>query len=475
MRVLLLLVLLVGVARAQSLPAPDSLLVEQLLLAEDRRDSTDLAFTAARTHAEARIRALAERAIGRIRDPLFAARHTLAPVAPSPVWPEPEWRLRFRALSARSPCEELRGALITDPSWPVRLRAADLAAPRCAHDAELVAALVTWIRALPPNTTQHARGEVSWHAAARAVEALALLHPATATVEAATLAAHAQPELRRAAARAAARTGDQPLLEALLRDRDPNVREAAVVGLAAVAGRAADALLLPVLNDPAAPVVRAAAVALRSTALPAAAPRAMAVWGRWVARQDASAHDARVALLALAGRPATDDRPPAPRVVAPPQLVALALGQDLRLEVTLAAQHGGGRFVVRLRGDVAPMMAARVLALVREGYYDGSTWHRAEYDFVLQGGSPGNNEYVGLRDFLRDELGTIAHPRGSIGMSTRGHDTGDAQWFINLRDNARLLRDYTVFAEIIEGMDVVDDILEGDVIASIRVLDAPVR
>ena len=56
-------------------------------------------------------------------------------------------------------------------------------------------------------------------------------------------------------------------------------------------------------------------------------------------------------------------------------------------------------------------------------------------------------------------------------MSTRGHDTGDAQWFINLKDNLRLNRDYTVFAEVIEGIDVVDGVFEGDVMASVR----PVR
>ena len=50
-------------------------------------------------------------------------------------------------------------------------------------------------------------------------------------------------------------------------------------------------------------------------------------------------------------------------------------------------------------------------------------------------------------------------------MSTRGHDTGDAQWFVNLRDNPRLKGDYTVFAEVVEGIDVVDGIMEGDRIA----------
>ena len=108
-----------------------------------------------------------------------------------------------------------------------------------------------------------------------------------------------------------------------------------------------------------------------------------------------------------------------------------------------------------------------MLALARAGYYDRLDWHRVEPDFVIQGGSPGNNEYVGGARYLRDELGTLAHGRGTVGMSTRGHDTGDAQWFVNLKDNARLGRDYTVFGEVVEGMEVVDGILEGDVIARI--------
>ena len=71
---------------------------------------------------------------------------------------------------------------------------------------------------------------------------------------------------------------------------------------------------------------------------------------------------------------------------------------------------------------------------------------------------------------LRDELGIIPHARGTIGMSTGEHDTGDGQWFFNLRDNLRLNRDYTVFAEVTQGIDVVDGILEGDRIAKIEVI-----
>ena len=47
-----------------------------------------------------------------------------------------------------------------------------------------------------------------------------------------------------------------------------------------------------------------------------------------------------------------------------------------------------------------------------------------------------------IPQYFRDELGTMPHARGTVGMSTRGHDTGDAQWFVNLRNNLRLGRDY---------------------------------
>jgi cyclophilin family peptidyl-prolyl cis-trans isomerase len=136
----------------------------------------------------------------------------------------------------------------------------------------------------------------------------------------------------------------------------------------------------------------------------------------------------------------------------------------------MAEASGGGSFDVRLRGDAAPITAARILDLARTGYYDGLTWHRVENDFVIQGGSRGHNEYVGLNRYFRDELGAVPHLRGTVGMSTRGHDTGDAQWFINLKDNLRLNSDYTVFAEVVEGIDVVDGILEGDVIETITPL-----
>ena len=94
-------------------------------------------------------------------------------------------------------------------------------------------------------------------------------------------------------------------------------------------------------------------------------------------------------------------------------------------------------------------------------------------NFVIQGGSPDANEYVGDGPFMRDELGLRSHTRGTLGISTRGRDTGDAQIFVNLIDNFRLDHDYTVFGEIIEGMDVIDRIQAGAVLASVEVLGPP--
>ena len=82
---------------------------------------------------------------------------------------------------------------------------------------------------------------------------------------------------------------------------------------------------------------------------------------------------------------------------------------------------------------------------MKAGYYNGLTFHRVVPNFVIQGGSPGANEYAGDGLYMRDEIGTASHVRGTVGFSTRGRDTGDAQFFINLVDNPRLDFEYTVF------------------------------
>lgn len=445
----------------------DSALVGRILAAEDRRDADAPALAAGLSHPDSTIRLLARRASARIADSAFVGRDSLPPLAPPPVWPEPAWRLRFRALtSVRSDCNALKQAL-GDPSWPVRLRATDLLSESCCQDAALVSTLVRWIDEVPRAPASHAPGEVSWHAAAHAVVALARLQPQAARRALPALATHPEWHLRLYATRAAGILADTVTLKELAGDVNPNVAAASIEQLSRVAGHAYDALYLAAVASDRVQVVRVSAEALVGSPDPRAPGIVREGLRRWVARGNASERDVRVALLKALGQPATADQPPPDTVTVSRSAIALALGAERTLTVEMAERHGGGHFVVKLRGDVAPIMAARILELASHGYYDGLTWHRVEHDFVIQGGSPGDDEYVGLDQYLRDELGTVPHLRGTVGMSTRGHDTGDAQWFINLRDNQRLDPAYSVFGEVIEGMDVVDGVMEGDAIKTV--------
>ncbi|MBI3504426.1 MAG: peptidylprolyl isomerase [Proteobacteria bacterium] len=484
----------------------DSALVGRVLLAEARRDAASPAFADAARSADDRVRLLARRARARIGDPRFSARDSFPALPAPPAYADPAWRLRYRALTAKSTCAELQDAL-ADTVWHVRLRAADLLAAPCAHDAVALTTLRAWIAAAPAaKDPAHVTGRVSWHAAAHALVAMARLAPNEARAMLPRFTAHANPWLRGYAARAAAVLADTATLRTLARDANDNVKELAIDGLAKVAAHAHDDVYLAALGARGYQAVRAAARALKGAPDGAAvAHAAIAAAARLRRDSSETSRDARTAVLeriAEFARPAD-----APRVAAlatdfdcvvadsaaaiatrlgataaahctpfpvplPADAVSLALGAEHVLEVRLAPRSGGGVFTVRLRGDAAPIMAARILALVRAHWYDGRTWYRVEPDFVIQGGGPGSNEYVGHPRFLVDELGTIPHVRGTVGMSTRGHDTGDSQWFVNLKDNLRLGRDYTVFGEVTSWIEVVDAIVEGDAIASIREVTA---
>ena len=492
-------------AQRPALTAADSALVGRLLLAEERRDTSSAAYADGMRHADARVRVIARRGYLRSRDPLFARRDSLPAVPAPPVYPNPAWRDRYRALGATNTnCDELRLAL-ADASWAVRLRATDLVGVSCALDTGVIGILRDWANT-PPTSSMRSRDGASWHPAAHALATLARVAPADARSAFRRIASSDIPELRMYAARAATTLNDTIALRRLAGDANDNVKEAAINGLLRVAGHSADDVLLGAIASQGYQAVRAAARALKES------PRGDAVLSAAITialrlRGDSSetSRDARIALVErIAEFAKPGDWPriaplgtdfdcavtraigdiavklgvaieaerfcrPMP-ITLPTDAVRLALGADVRLRVVMADSSGGGSFTVRLRGDIAPVMAARVIAIAKSGWYNARTWHRVEPNFVIQGPSPGANEYVGFPRFFRDELGNVPHLRGTIGMSTRGHDTGDAQWFVNLIDNNRLNPAYTVFAEIVEGIGVADGVLEGDVIARIEVL-----
>jgi cyclophilin family peptidyl-prolyl cis-trans isomerase len=266
-------------------------------------------------------------------------------------------------------------------------------------------------------------------------------------------------------------------LEALAADQDDNVREAAVEGLKALAGHDADTVFIAQLGRPGYQVVRAAALALADTPHgDAALPALDAALDRLVAEGRDNSHDARDAIakaLTSLGRKA---KPSATQPFRPAGADSDVNADDLRRLASPRARvtiGGLGSFELALFTAQAPATVLRFAHLAERGYYNGLTFHRVVANFVIQGGSPGANEYIGDTRFMRDELGQWPHVRGAVGISTRGRDTGDAQIFVDLVDNPRLDHEYTVFAQVLNGIDVVDRILEGDVIERVEIITGP--
>ena len=347
---------------------------------------------------------------------------------------------------------------------------------------------------------------VAMQRAAHAIVALARVSPTSALQLLDAVATSPAWQARMYAARAAAVLGDTAALLSLSSDELPNVRTEAIAGLSHVAGHAADSSYLAALSSSDYQLVLTAAEALRATPRRSAAVSALVrTLARITAEKRETSRDPRLAIMRTlreigsadlagslmpyladfdhvvadsaaalvsqwAGRSYRSAPRPLPAVNAP--LDDPASLRHVLVRVTMAAASGGGSFDLRLFPDDAPATVSRFLQLARAGYYDGLTIHRVVPDFVVQGGSPGANEYMGDGPFMRDEVGLRSHRRGALGISTRGRDTGDAQFFVDLVDNPRLDHDYTVFAEVAFGMTTVDQLLEGDVMERVEIVAA---
>jgi len=314
-----------------------------------------------------------------------------------------------------------------------------------------------------------------WHRTAHALVALAAAAPARGAAMLPQFTRSRIWQLRMYAARAAAQLEHREALDVLARDEDDNVREAAVDGLRKVAEHDADAIYVSQLSRSGNQILRAAALALAGTPHPElAVPALQAAWQRLIAEGRDNSHDARDAIsatLAALGQPVSAPRkavgkPPAPDLNAD-DLRRLAAP---RARVTI---RNVGSFEIALFTTQAPATVLRFAHLAESGYYNGLTFHRVVPNFVIQGGSPGASEYIGDSSFMRDEVGLWPHVRGAVGISTRGHDTGDAQIFIDLVDNPRLDHEYTVFAQVLNGIEIVDQVLEGDVIERVEIVVGP--
>jgi len=412
--------------------------------------------------------------------------------------------VRFEALAAYSrrhrseSCTPILAA-VQDRTPTVALQAIDLLGGGCARDRVVNETLSRIADGLPP-----AAAERGWHGPAHALAALAKTAPEMTRARLEKFASHPQWQVRTYAARAARAVGDFVLLEKLARDSNDNVRTAAIGGLITGRRHEADTIYLEALAARDYQLISTAARGLAGTPDQSSAVAALlASLARLTAEHSDTSRDPRVAILqrlrelgsaenASALKPYLGDSDPRVASLAAEALTAwtgtqqvpittvqdpgpapqLAEVENLASATAVVTMRTGGSFELRLLTGEAPVTVLRFVRLARSGYYNGLTFHRVEPNFVIQGGSPGANEYMGDSHYMRDEVGRLMHERGTAGISTRGRDTGDAQIFINLVDNPRLDPDYTVFAKVVRGLEIIDLILEGDAIERIEIRGA---
>ncbi|WP_174274031.1 peptidylprolyl isomerase [Sphingomonas bacterium] len=138
---------------------------------------------------------------------------------------------------------------------------------------------------------------------------------------------------------------------------------------------------------------------------------------------------------------------------------------DQILTLTLDAGGDiGGDVVIRLRPDLASGHVERITELAGEGFYDGVVFHRVIPGFMAQGGDPTGTGMGGSKKpDLKAEFSSEPHVRGICSMARSGNpNSGNSQFFICLDDATFLDKQYTVWGEVISGMEHVDALPKGE-------------
>lgn len=406
--------------------------------------------------------------------------------------------------AARDTWRERLAELLEDPRPGVRMAAID-AASAWLLDPRLSPLLAKRVTGTAPAAE---RGE--------ALIALATGADPRAEGLAAAAAGSAEARMRARAAEAAGVLGAAEILERLADDRSPAVRQAV---LAARLAHAVDsearvvALLRAALSDPdtalrtaaldrlsgqpllpvgelgrawerargAAPGASAggAEIEERLAVVAALVTRGTSVPEGSQERQEATAllldigteaeHAVRVrAADGLAELGLT--RPPAGAVdtgqgVAVYRRILLETGEPRTVEMRTVK----GPVRIRLECPRAPLTCLNFLRLAAQGFYDGLELHRVVPGFVVQGGDPRGDGLGGPGYVIRDEINRLRFDRrGVVGMALAGPDTGGSQFFVTLAPQPHLDGGYTAFGEVVDGLEVLDQLVPGDRIEAIR-------
>jgi len=132
-------------------------------------------------------------------------------------------------------------------------------------------------------------------------------------------------------------------------------------------------------------------------------------------------------------------------------------------------QTDRGEITIELFKFDAPGTVANFVELSRKGFYDGKYFHRVVPNFVIQAGCPRGDGWGSSDAIIRSEFSQQEFDTGYMGMASSGKDTESCQWFITQSPTPHLNGRYTIFARVVEGMDVVNQIQVGDKIQFIHI------
>ncbi len=130
-----------------------------------------------------------------------------------------------------------------------------------------------------------------------------------------------------------------------------------------------------------------------------------------------------------------------------------------------------GNIVLELFENDAPNTVVNFVKLINKGYYNGLKFHRVIPDFMVQGGCPVGNGTGGPGYTIKCEINPKKHLTGTLSMAHAGKDTGGSQFFITHSPQPHLDGVHTVFGQVIEGMDVVNAIRQGDMMKQVKVIE----
>ncbi len=140
-----------------------------------------------------------------------------------------------------------------------------------------------------------------------------------------------------------------------------------------------------------------------------------------------------------------------------------AFAQNAAPRETLLMETSKGPVVIELRPDLAPKHVARIKELTGKGFYDGLKFHRVIEGFMAQTGDPKGNGTGGSGVKIPAEISNARFTRGTVGMArSQSFDSADSQFFICFKDCAFLNGQYTIWGQVVQGMENVDKITRGE-------------